>query len=715
MTPPALAPPALSAATGLDLELQVGRIQSTFVKAVVASINRWSVRELRVSCSILGTSDHGREDGLRIRIRSLAAERPEAVARVVQQITSRRRQIAAAASIDAAVVAADLPPPLPTKPMSIADIFPARGWDANRGYTGIYGEAADMEAHCESFPECLTGTVRTAVGGYAFTCAEVLEMLRRVRARPTEQTSPPPLAAGATQESRRRESLLSSARATQRALEILGVPSSPAPTTEPINVVLADYLMEETGARVLRADWTPPDDVKQQKLEAVFLIEQVLRPKKPPPTWATVDPDTLNEDGRRQCERRLEVLRALLLSNELAHGGGAETWFDAISRQASLAATREIINHVRERSEYDFSEQQTAQTPTTAPQPSAMAAGAPRSQRLSAIRALLESTVSRHPRLWTRPYKQWNGYSQLRAAPRQRAARQCIELARDLRLYGEAGSWVDERRTCRHDRRFACPCRLRWVPKDTPAGPPMIEDMQCVGKELFSLKRSEFEVNPSPLVEPTECSLYARYWTPEACTHSPRCTMEAVVASAKRRLKSGKTAAAELDELVLLFEAKGLLFNPLPNGSRLPHVSSNTDPPLVRFARAGDRRMVIALLLLGTHVDDAMQWTEGDQWTWGGDSSLMAAAREGNGALVALLLAHGASTTHRCCYSCDHYETPAEAARRAKQPEMAALINAGLRTPPSLMMLAAKSLPREHLVQLDDMLIDSLLGGPFDD
>ena len=109
-------------------------------------------------------------------------------------------------------------------------------------------------------------------------------------------------------------------------------------------------------------------------------------------------------------------------------------------------------------------------------------------------------------------------------------------------------------------------------------------------------------------------------------------------------------------------------------------------------------------------VDDAMRWDEADKWTWYGDSALMAAAREGNVALATLLLSHGANTAHQCCYACDEYETPAGAAKRAKQPETEALISVGARSPPSLIMLAAMALPREELLQLDEVLVDSLLG-----
>ena len=105
------------------------------------------------------------------------------------------------------------------------------------------------------------------------------------------------------------------------------------------------------------------------------------------------------------------------------------------------------------------------------------------------------------------------------------------------------------------------------------------------------------------------------------------------------------------------------------------------DPPLVKFARAGNLPMVTALLDAGAPVDLCLMWVE-EHWAgyktyqWRGDSALMAAAREGHGNVCRVLLEHGASREHRCCYDDDMYDrSPSDAARRSGHPEMAALID----------------------------------------
>lgn len=110
------------------------------------------------------------------------------------------------------------------------------------------------------------------------------------------------------------------------------------------------------------------------------------------------------------------------------------------------------------------------------------------------------------------------------------------------------------------------------------------------------------------------------------------------------------------------------------------------DPPIVQYARAGDKRMVDTLLAVGVPVDECMTWEEytgeceGDQdepvhFVRLGDSPLMAAAREGHKEVIKLLLDSGASKAHECCYEIGKFDKgPAAAAVRDGKPEIAKII-----------------------------------------
>lgn len=124
-------------------------------------------------------------------------------------------------------------------------------------------------------------------------------------------------------------------------------------------------------------------------------------------------------------------------------------------------------------------------------------------------------------------------------------------------------------------------------------------------------------------------------------------------------------------------------------------ISHRVDPPIVQFARSGNREMVLALLGEGGEIDACLQWQETcwapaggyDEITgfrcvdkitqsWYGDTALMASAREGDSDLVSLLLRLGADHSHSCCYDCEHRQDNgvADAARRYGKTKTAALI-----------------------------------------
>ena len=137
-------------------------------------------------------------------------------------------------------------------------------------------------------------------------------------------------------------------------------------------------------------------------------------------------------------------------------------------------------------------------------------------------------------------------------------------------------------------------------------------------------------------------------------------------------------------EAILLLQHKGLLCrldilqgNP---GMAGPGLWAYRDPPIVKYARAGSQAMVLALLEAGAKVDHCLMWHEetwsGKDYHWRGDSALMAAAREGHDDICRLLLRHGASKNHQCCYDDDMYDkTPSAAARRCGHPETAAVVD----------------------------------------
>ena len=123
-------------------------------------------------------------------------------------------------------------------------------------------------------------------------------------------------------------------------------------------------------------------------------------------------------------------------------------------------------------------------------------------------------------------------------------------------------------------------------------------------------------------------------------------------------------------------------------------ISHRVDPPLVQFARSGNKEMVLALLGEGGEIDACLKWEE-TCWTpsgghdefgfrrfdeitqsWYGDTALMACAREGDEDLVSLLLRLGADHRHSCCYDCEHHQDHgvADAARRYGKTKTAALI-----------------------------------------
>ena len=138
-------------------------------------------------------------------------------------------------------------------------------------------------------------------------------------------------------------------------------------------------------------------------------------------------------------------------------------------------------------------------------------------------------------------------------------------------------------------------------------------------------------------------------------------------------------------EATLLLQHKGLLCrldilqgNP---GMAGPGLWAYRDPPIVKYARAGSQAiLVLPLLEAGAKVDHCLMWHEetwsGKDYHWRGDSALMAAAREGHDDICRLLLRHGASKNHQCCYDDDMYDkTPSAAARRCGHPETAAVVD----------------------------------------
>lgn len=93
------------------------------------------------------------------------------------------------------------------------------------------------------------------------------------------------------------------------------------------------------------------------------------------------------------------------------------------------------------------------------------------------------------------------------------------------------------------------------------------------------------------------------------------------------------------------------------------------DPPIVKYARSSNLAMVQALLAAGAKLEDALEWEEDDEraygskeWTWKGDTALMAAAREGHVGMVKFLLERGANRNHKCCYMENKFDKSCAAA-----------------------------------------------------
>lgn len=95
------------------------------------------------------------------------------------------------------------------------------------------------------------------------------------------------------------------------------------------------------------------------------------------------------------------------------------------------------------------------------------------------------------------------------------------------------------------------------------------------------------------------------------------------------------------------------------------------DPPIVKYARSGNLTMVQALLAAGAKLEDTLEWEEDDEraygskeWTWKGDTALMAAAREGHVEVIKFLLEKGANRKHKCCYTENKFDDNCAAAAR---------------------------------------------------
>jgi len=220
-------------------------------------------------------------------------------------------------------------------------------------------------------------------------------------------------------------------------------------------------------------------------------------------------------------------------------------------------------------------------------------------------------------------------------------------LALELVAYGESGEWIQGRGW-----------GLNFQGSCAPAGPPLLKDLIWLDQELS---------------------------------------------------KSSSNNCDELNMVGELLKLRGVTSSQF---NYAPHA----DPLLVRCARRGghrDRQMIRALVQAGEDVERCLRWREKqekmggytNEYTWNGDTALMAAAKKGNLAAVKTLLSLGASNGHHCCYMEDEYDnSAADAAKRKGHTAVAEFIaryKSGQEVP-SLFELASLELGTEELAKLPE-------------
>ena len=227
------------------------------------------------------------------------------------------------------------------------------------------------------------------------------------------------------------------------------------------------------------------------------------------------------------------------------------------------------------------------------------------------------------------------------------------KLAHDLVVYGEAGEWSGVRYG---GNVFTGRC--------VPAGPPLLADLISLNEELTKDVGDRYGKNQG-VCDVMEAILTMRGVQPRhPCNYAPF-----------------------------------------------------ADPLIVRCARRGDhldRQMIRALAAAGMSVETCLRWEEVQEkmggytkeWTWNGDTALMAAAKKGNLAAVQTLLRLGAKNEHKCCYSDDLYDDSAVgAAKRKGQQATSELIeNYKPEELPTLLELAALHVDGQELAALPESM-----------
>ena len=190
-------------------------------------------------------------------------------------------------------------------------------------------------------------------------------------------------------------------------------------------------------------------------------------------------------------------------------------------------------------------------------------------------------------------------------------------LALELVTYGESGEWIRGRGS-----------GLNFQGSCAPAGPPLLKDLIWLDQELSKISGNNYD---------------------------------------------------DLNVVGELLSLRGVT-------SRQFDYAPYADPLLVRCARRGghhDRQMIRALVQAGENFDRCLRWREVQEkmggytkdWTWNGDTALMAAAKKGNLAAVKTLLSLGASNGHTSCYMADEYDrSAADAAKRKGHTAVAEFI-----------------------------------------
>ena len=224
------------------------------------------------------------------------------------------------------------------------------------------------------------------------------------------------------------------------------------------------------------------------------------------------------------------------------------------------------------------------------------------------------------------------------------------KLAHDFVIYGEAGEWARGR----YGGSF-------FKGRCAPAGPPLVQDLIALARELDANAQDRYGKNKD-VCDVLQAMLTTRGVQPKyPCGYAPF-----------------------------------------------------ADPLIVKCARRGDhldRQMIRALAAEGMSVETCLQWEEVQEkmggytkeWTWNGDTALMAAAKRGNLAAVKTLLQLGAKNEHQCCYADDEYDKSASAAAKRKGQQAAAeLIENYTPEVPSLLELAAQQMDAEELASLPE-------------